>query len=196
MPSWFEGKPFAITVAVLFIVVVVRAQGTYWLGRGVTAGVLRNRFAARIAGPRTTKAVSALNRWGLPLVTLSFLTIGFQTVVNAAAGLARMPWMRYTVAMLIGCVAWAMIVATVGMAAVQASLALAADSPWALVAVLAAGVTVVITIIAVRRRRSGRDATTLTTPQPDSGWPEPTDADGSGVQGAPTGWSEPPVPGR
>ena len=67
-------------------------------------------------------------------MTVSFLTIGFQTVVNAAAGLIRMPWVRYTIAMLIGCVAWALIYATVGIAAVEAGIALAAHSPWALVA--------------------------------------------------------------
>ena len=52
-------------------------------------------------------------------MTVSFLTVGLQTVVNAAAGLIRMPWIRYTVAMLIGCIAWAAIYATVGIAAVE-----------------------------------------------------------------------------
>ena len=33
MPSWLEGKPFAITFAVLFVIVLLRAQGTYWLYR-------------------------------------------------------------------------------------------------------------------------------------------------------------------
>ena len=45
MPSWLEGKPFAITFAVLFCIVLLRAQATYWLGRGVTAGVLHTRWA-------------------------------------------------------------------------------------------------------------------------------------------------------
>ena len=40
MTSWYEGKPFVVAVAALFVIVLVRAQGTYWLGRGVTAGVL------------------------------------------------------------------------------------------------------------------------------------------------------------
>ena len=44
MPSWLEGKPFAITFAVLFGIVLLRAQATYWLGRGVTAGVLHTRW--------------------------------------------------------------------------------------------------------------------------------------------------------
>ncbi len=120
MPSWLDGKPFAITFAVLFGIVLLRAQATYWIARGVTAGVLHTRWAAKVTGPRTTRAIAALNRWGLPLVTISFLTIGLQTVVNAAAGLIRMPWIRYTIAMLIGCVAWALIYATVGIAAVEA----------------------------------------------------------------------------
>lgn len=156
MPSWLEGKPFAITFGVLFLIVLLRAQGTYWIGRGVTAGVLHTRWAGKITGPRTTKAITALNRWGPPLVAVSFLTIGFQTVVNAAAGLIRMPWIRYTVAMMIGCVAWALIYATIGFAAVEASLALAARSPWALAAVVALLVVAVVVVVIIVRRRKAR----------------------------------------
>jgi membrane protein DedA with SNARE-associated domain len=160
VPSWLDGKPFAITFAVLFGIVLLRAQATYWIARGVTAGVLHTRWAAKVTGPRTTRAIAALNRWGLPLVTISFLTIGLQTVVNAAAGLIRMPWIRYTFAMLIGCIAWALIYATVGIAAVEAALALAARSPWALVGALAIASGIVIAIIVVgRRRRVGTDRT-------------------------------------
>ena len=136
MPSWFDDSPFPIAFAVLFGIVFLRAQGTYWIGRAVTAGLLHTRVATWMTSPRMTRAVDALHRWGLPLVTVSFLTVGFQTVVNAAAGLIRMPWLRYTVAMLIGCAVWAAIYATVGIAAFEASLALAARSPWALVGLL------------------------------------------------------------
>lgn len=161
MPSWLDGKPFIITFSVLFAIVLVRAQATYWLGRGVTAGVLHTPLATRISGPRTTRAIESLNRWGPPLVTVSFLTIGFQTVVNAAAGLIRMPWVRYTIAMLIGCVAWAAIYATVGIAAVEAMLTLAAHSPWALAAAVAVVVGIVIAIVVHRRRRADYDAQEL-----------------------------------
>jgi len=157
VPSWLEGKPFAITFAVLFGIVLLRAQATYWLGRGVTAGVLHTRWADRITGPRTTKAIASLNRYGPPLVTVSFLTIGFQTVVNAAAGLIRMPWVRYTIAMLIGCVAWALIYATVGFAAVEAGIALATHSPWMLVGVVLLVVAVVVAIVIARRRRPAHE---------------------------------------
>jgi membrane protein DedA with SNARE-associated domain len=166
MPSWLENKPFAITFGVLFLIVLLRAQATYWLGRGVTAGVLHTRWSAKITGPRTTKAIAALNRWGLPLVTVSFLTVGFQTVVNAAAGLIRMPWIRYTIAMLIGCIAWALIYATVGFVAIEAGLALAAHSPWALVAVAVLVVAAIVAIVLYRRRKSGQDDTMVGSTAP------------------------------
>ena len=152
MPSWFDNSPFGITFAALFGIVFLRAQGTYWIGRAVTAGLLHTRVASWMTSPRMTRAIDALHRWGLPVVTVSFLTVGFQTVVNAAAGLIRMPWLRYTIAMLIGCAAWAAIYATVGIAAFEASLALAARSPWALVAVLAVLLGVLGAVVVVRAR--------------------------------------------
>jgi len=158
--SWYEGKPFWVTVAVLFCIVLLRAQCTYWLGRGVRAGVLHTRLAAKVTGPRTTRATVALQRWGPPVVTVSFLTVGVQTVVNAGAGLIRMPFLRYTIAMLIGCLAWALIFATVGIAAVEASIALAARSPWALAAVVLVLLAAAV-LWMVRRRRRGTEAASV-----------------------------------
>src|SRR5689334_482736 len=147
MPTWFEGMPFGIAVVALFVIVLLRAQATYWIGRGVIAGALRTRFAGRLSGPRFTRAIALLNRYGPPVVTVSFLTVGFQTVANAAAGLIRMPWIRYTIAMVIGCVMWALIYATIGFAALDAALALATHSPWLLVAVIALLVAVVVVVV-------------------------------------------------
>ena len=45
------------------------------------AGALHTTLRRRLTGPRMTRAIAALNRWGLPLITVSFITIGFQTVV-------------------------------------------------------------------------------------------------------------------
>jgi len=153
VPTWFEGMPFGIAVTALFVIVLLRAQATYWIGRGVIAGALHTRFADKLTGPRTTRAIDLLNRWGPPVVTVSFLTVGFQTVANAAAGLIRMPWVRYTVAMMVGCVAWALIYATLGFAALDAATALAAHSPWALVAAIVLVVAVVVVLFVARRRR-------------------------------------------
>jgi membrane protein DedA with SNARE-associated domain len=152
VPSWLEGRPFVIAFAVLLGIVFLRAQATYWAGRGVVTGAMHTRLADRLGTPRMTRAIGALNRWGLPVVTISFLTVGFQTVVNAGAGLTRMRWGRYTLAMLPGCAAWAAIYATVGLAAVTAWLTLNPGPRWAAVAivmVLAAGI---VTAVIVRRR--------------------------------------------
>jgi membrane protein DedA with SNARE-associated domain len=55
-------------------------------------------------------------RWGAPVVTLSFLTVGIQTLVNLAAGVMRMPLRRYLPALIVGAILWAFLYATVGFA--------------------------------------------------------------------------------
>lgn len=159
MPSWVTSQPFVLAFGFLLIVVFFRAQGTYWIGRGARAGAMQTRLAGRLTGPRMTRATAALNKWGWPLVTVSFLTVGLQTVVNAAAGIARMRWPRYTLAMLPGCAAWAAIYATVGLAAFEAWVALSVRSawaPWTIPAVLVPAA--VIFVVRLRRRRADHDS--------------------------------------
>jgi membrane protein DedA with SNARE-associated domain len=55
-------------------------------------------------------------RWGAPVVTVSFLTVGIQTLVNLAAGVMRMPLRRYLPALTVGAILWAFLYATVGFA--------------------------------------------------------------------------------
>jgi membrane protein DedA with SNARE-associated domain len=152
-----DGYPFAIVVVALFAIVLVRAQATYWLGRGLAEGTVRagwaRRLGQRLSGPGMDRAVRLLRRWGPVAVTLSFFTVGIQTMVNAAAGLTRMPYARYTAAMVPGAVAWAFIYATVGLTAFYAALAAAAGSPWALLALAGAAAGVVVVVRVHRRRR-------------------------------------------
>jgi membrane protein DedA with SNARE-associated domain len=165
-----DGFPFAGVVGVLFVIVLLRAQGTYWLGRGIAAGSVRSplgrRLGARLSGPGLGRAVALLHRWGPIAVTLSFFTVGLQTMVNGAAGLTRMPFLRYTLAMVPGCVAWAFIYATVGLTAFYAAVSAAAGSPWALLAVVGAAAGVVW---AVRRRRAARRAVATAGAAPTEG---------------------------
>ena len=158
MAEWFSGAPFTIAFAALFGIVFARAQLTYWAARGLVAGAGRTRLADRLDDPKTLRITVSLNRWGPPLVTLSFLTVGIQTAVNAAAGLTRMPWPRYTAWMVPGCLAWAAIYATVGLAAVQAWIALAARSAWAPWIALAVVIAVIALVIVLRRRSAARGA--------------------------------------
>jgi membrane protein DedA with SNARE-associated domain len=55
-------------------------------------------------------------RWGAPVVIVSFLTVGIQTLVNLAAGVLRMPLRRYLPALTVGAIIWAFLYATVGFA--------------------------------------------------------------------------------
>ncbi|HEX8511005.1 MAG TPA: VTT domain-containing protein [Propionibacteriaceae bacterium] len=108
--SW----PFPVTVAALYVIVLVRANATYWVGRAAQRGARRTRLARRLSSPGYVRAERLVGRWGAPLVTGSFLTVGIQTVVNLAAGTARMPLRRYLPAVFLGGLIWALLYATVG----------------------------------------------------------------------------------
>ena len=159
MPSFLEGLPFWWLVLALFAVVLCRAQATYWLARGAVAGASRSRWGRWLDSAAVRRGSALLDRWGLPVVTLSFLTVGLQTIMNAAAGIARVPWWRYTIAMLPGCVAWAFIYATVGIALFWAVLATFAGSPWGVVVLVALVVAAGVGTWSVRRRRRPTSST-------------------------------------
>ncbi len=153
MPSFLDDLPFWPLVATMLVIVFCRAQATYWLARLAVTGASRSQWGRWLDSAAVRRGSALLDRWGLPVVTISFLTVGLQTMVNAAAGLVRIPWWRYTVAMLVGCVAWAFVYASVGLALFWALLAAFAGSPWgvaAIVAVLAAGAA---GWVVLRRRR-------------------------------------------
>lgn len=148
--------PLIPAIAILWGIVLLRAGGTYALARGAHRLAHRGRLAELLEGPRVATAIEVINRWGAPVVAASFLTVGFQTAANAAAGLTRMPLRRYLPALLIGGLAWACIYATVGLAALALWFELFWRSPWAAVAVLAVLAVAVVAIVRIRRR--GRDA--------------------------------------
>lgn len=152
MPGFVQDGPFALVYGFLLVVVFLRAQATYWVGRATAAGTLRSRWAAHVDGPRTRRAIASIDRWGLPIIPLSFLTVGFQTAVNAGAGLIRMRWLRYTLAMIPGCLVWAAVYALGGLAAFEGAARLAARSPWALAGAVVL-LVVAVTALALRTRR-------------------------------------------
>jgi membrane protein DedA with SNARE-associated domain len=86
------------------------------------------------------------------VVPLSYLTVGFQTLVLTAAGVTRIRWAWFTLAQIPGAMAWALIYATIGFAVWQAGLAAAAGSPLALVAFAAIALVYAATLVSRRRR--------------------------------------------
>lgn len=137
IPTWAQSGPLLFVF--LFVVVFCRAQSTYWLGRLAARGALwgqgregiMGRIAAWFTGPTPRRGAQILERWGLIVIPLCFLTVGIQTAVNAGAGLVRLRWRTYTLAMIPGCIAWATMYG-LGLLAMWFALARAvAGSPWA-----------------------------------------------------------------
>ena len=159
----FLGLPFGVALAALFAIVMIRVNVTYWIGRGAAAGVERTRFSGALQRPKAVKAQALIQRWGPYAVVLSFLTIGLQTAVNLAAGAARMPLQRYLPAATAGSAVWALLYATVGLAAIEAWLAVAAASPAGAIAVTVVLAGLVVWILIARRRRRSVTSRTDTT---------------------------------
>lgn len=140
----------------LFALVFARVQAVYWLGRLTARGVRSRRWGQRLEGPRVRRAEELLNRYGAPAVTVSLLTPGVQTAVNALAGITRMPFVRYVIAMTIGCAAWALVY-TAGLAAVWAWIRHALTEPRlgipTLIIALAAGAVAARRLVIRRQRR-------------------------------------------
>ncbi len=150
----FESWPYAATLAFFFAGALVRSNATYWAGRGLRAGGERTRLSAHLDRPAVLAAERFVTRVGAPAVTLSFLTIGFQTAIIAAAGALRMPLSRFVPAAAVGSLLWAGIYTTIGFAVVDAWLTGKAG-PWLLLAVTIVAGLWGVTLLVSRRARDG-----------------------------------------
>lgn len=114
--DWISQQPFALAFVLLFVIVMLRANATYWLGRGaLNGGRLSKKMARHLEGPTMLRAQRLSARLGIVAVPLSFLTIGVQTAINFSAGFTLMPLRRYIPAVIVGCLLWALLYSTVGM---------------------------------------------------------------------------------
>lgn len=169
MTPTLDDHPFWYVYGFYLVVVFFRAQATYWVGRGAASGALRlgkdapqtssrQRLNNVLTGPRMAKARATIDKWGAPAVTVSFLTVGFQTVVNAAAGFMRMNYLRYTIAMVAGSMAWAAIYSIGTLALIRALEALGLTLMWAFVAAAVIAAVAGLVLLVVHRRRGVRGA--------------------------------------
>lgn len=164
VPNWAQSGP--LLIGFLFVVVFCRAQGTYWAARAIPAGLIRSqssnpkrkglfgRIAAWFEGPTPRKGAALLERWGIIIIPLCFLTVGLQTAVLAGAGLSQMRWSRFTIAMLPGCIAWAFLYGLGMLAVWMAAVTTIARSPWALLAI--AGALAIICLVYVIKKASSK----------------------------------------
>lgn len=133
-------------IAGLYVVILLRAGGTYAAGRLGALAARRTRLRARFGETRIAKAERFVDRWGPGAVVASFFTIGIQTAVNFTAGLLRMPVVVYLPALAVGGLAWATIYGTVGAFTFEAVKTLAATHP---VIVVIAMTVIVLAVLAL-----------------------------------------------
>jgi membrane protein DedA with SNARE-associated domain len=154
--------PFALTFGAFFVLALARGTATYWAGRALRYGGQHTALARHLDRPAVVRAEAVVRRFGAPAVAVSFLTVGFQTAVNAAAGALRMPWWRYLPGVVVGALFWATVYSTIGFAVLAAWFG-DYPWPWVLGAVVAATLVAAVTV-AVRRRRATRGADAIRYP--------------------------------
>lgn len=124
MPD-LDSFPFAAALVFLFAIAMLRGQATYGLARLVTEQTLSRTSPAQgwqaalhrwLQGDAVGRGRDVVARWGALAVAACYLTVGFQTVVLAGAGVIRMRWLRFTLAQVPGALAWAVIYSTIGFA--------------------------------------------------------------------------------
>lgn len=179
MEGLFSDYPLFAAWILLFVVGLLRGQGTYWLGRGASGAAVKvgadsagiwGRVKAWLNGESTRAGRTVVQRVGIVAVPLCYLTVGLQTAVLVAAGLVRIPWMKFTFAQLPGVAAWATIYSTVGLAGWTAAVAAFTGSGWgwALIAIVLAVGMVLLARTAGRRtllraKDSGAEPTAANT---------------------------------
>ncbi|WP_329209267.1 DedA family protein [Streptomyces sp. NBC_01708] len=144
----------ALTAGTLYVIVLLRAGGTFAIGWLAGASARRSRFAGRISSAKFRRAELAIQRWGAPVVAVSFLTVGFQTAANFLAGSMRMPLPRYLPALLVGGAAWALIYATAGLGVLEVLARLFAERTALGGSAAAVLVLAVCGVVVYRRRRA------------------------------------------
>jgi membrane protein DedA with SNARE-associated domain len=155
--DFWSGWPYPAAVAMLFLVAVLRAGATYALGRAAQNGARRTRIAHAMAKPGFARVQQLVARWGAPLVAVSFLTVGFQTLVNLAAGVAQMPLRRYGPALAVGSLLWGFLYATAGLATFSAWRIIYDRSPTAAVVIMIVLLAGLVGYIAVQVRQRRRE---------------------------------------
>nr|WP_206314795.1 VTT domain-containing protein [Streptomyces coryli] len=137
---------------------MLRAGGTFALGWLAGAGARRSRYAERIPAAKLERVERAIQRWGAPVVAVSFLTVGFQTAANFIAGTMRMPLRRYLPALFIGGAAWSLIYATAGIGVLRLLGRLFSEHMALGVTGVAVLVLAVCGVVVARRRSAAREA--------------------------------------
>ncbi|UFU04918.1 DedA family protein [Ruania halotolerans] len=165
MPDVLTDLPFVVVFLTLSVGAWLRGQLLYWLGRVPTDQALRRTHPADgwrkrihdwLAGGGADAGIVAIRRWGLVAVPVCYVTVGFQSMVQAAAGILRITWWKYALVQIPGALAWGAIYSTIGFVVWESALAAAAGSPVGIAVIAALILAAVAAIVLLRRRHTRR----------------------------------------
>jgi membrane protein DedA with SNARE-associated domain len=152
-----EYSLFAVT-AVGVIANVVGSWAAYALGYyGRLELVERHGNKLHIKPSHLALAERWFDRWGAPAVFFSRMLPIVRTFISLPAGVARMPFIRFTVLTLLGCIPWVFMLAFVGKQAADRWTSWR-DSLHYVDYAVAALIVIGIVYLVVRRRRRPADA--------------------------------------
>jgi membrane protein DedA with SNARE-associated domain len=152
-----EYSLFAVT-AVGVIANVVGSWVAYAVGYyGRLELIERHGNKLHIKASHLALAERWFERWGAPAVFFSRMLPIVRTFISLPAGVARMPFMRFTVLTLLGCIPWVFMLAFVGKQAADRWTSWR-DSLHYVDYAVAALIVIGIVYLVVRRRRRPADA--------------------------------------
>lgn len=151
--------PIAVTWLILYGIIILRAGGTFLLGRLARTGIRKiERVDKIMSGSKYRKAESMIERFGAPVIAVSFLTVGVQTVLNLAAGTTGMSYRRYIPALAVGGAMWATIYSTVGLLGFKALAAGYEAAPGLTIGLVVCFVVAIIGLVIGLRKPAGPEA--------------------------------------
>lgn len=152
MPKDLFGLPLWPALVVLILIIFVRGQGYYWIGRWLGPRVHSSRVGRKVGEDRLRKVEDVVARRGVWAVFGAHWVAGLRHAIPITAGVTRMPLPRFTVATAFGSVIWTSMVMLGGYALVWGWLEIAARSPLIATAVGVAVVAALIALLAYRSR--------------------------------------------
>ncbi|MGO1591212.1 MAG: hypothetical protein ACTH1Z_09645 [Ancrocorticia sp.] len=162
IPDFISNGPFIGVYLFLFMVVSLRSTATYGLGRYGNYMALKARQPSEgwrlsvwswVHSDSTQRGAQIVRDRGLIAVPLSFLTVGFQTVVIVGAGALGVSVPRWILAATPGWLAWAAIYSTIGFAVWGAMISAAAGSPAGIAVICTLVVSILVYVTVLRPRR-------------------------------------------
>lgn len=113
--NWVSELPLWQATLFMFAGVFCRAQTTFWIGKFAHLGIIKTNWGKKKIDSEDKMGMLILKKYGWPIIPLSFLTVGLQSVIQLGAGLLDWKWLKYTLAALPGYVVWAFVYAFGGL---------------------------------------------------------------------------------